>query len=144
MARNYETQPETNKLETKRIQKGNAATKSGAETERKAIQRLPDLGVYPIRGHQTQRLLLMPRKCFLTRDLFSCPVRASTIARQIQMYVYTAKHWTEHGETNVKVRARTVGAEAACHLIGRTISTNQCPQSSQGLNHQQKSTQGYL
>ena len=31
------------------------------ETEGKAIQRLPHLGINPICRHQTQRLLLMPR-----------------------------------------------------------------------------------
>ena len=36
-------------------------TKCGAETEGKAIQRLPHLGIHPICRHQTQTLLLMPR-----------------------------------------------------------------------------------
>jgi hypothetical protein len=36
-------------------------TKSGAETEGKAIQRLPYLGAHSIYSHQTQTLLLMPR-----------------------------------------------------------------------------------
>jgi len=40
---------------------GNTGTKSGAETEDKAIQRLPHLGIHPICSHQTQLLLLMPR-----------------------------------------------------------------------------------
>jgi hypothetical protein len=34
-------------------------TKCGAETEGKAIQRLPHLGIYPIYSHQTQALLWM-------------------------------------------------------------------------------------
>jgi hypothetical protein len=40
---------------------GNMETKYGTETEGKAIQRLPHLGIYPIYGHQTQTLLWMPR-----------------------------------------------------------------------------------
>ena len=36
---------------------GNIETKYGAETEGKAIQRLPHLGIYPIYSHQTQTLL---------------------------------------------------------------------------------------
>jgi hypothetical protein len=40
---------------------GNTETKCGAETEEKAIQRLPHLGVYPIYNHQTQKLFWMPR-----------------------------------------------------------------------------------
>jgi hypothetical protein len=39
----------------------NMETKCGAETEGKAIQRLPHLGIHPIYSHQTQTLLWMPR-----------------------------------------------------------------------------------
>jgi hypothetical protein len=42
--------------------KGNTGTKNGAETEGKAIQRLLHLGIHPICRHQTQILLLMPRR----------------------------------------------------------------------------------
>jgi hypothetical protein len=55
----------------------------------------------------------------------------------------TAKYWIDHGDCNGGVRGRTKGAEGICNPIGRTtISTNQTPQSSQGLNHQPKSTHG--
>jgi hypothetical protein len=54
-----------------------------------------------------------------------------------------ANHWTEPGVPNGGVRERTEGAEEVCNPIGRkTTSTNQTPQSSQGLNHQPKSTHG--
>ena len=36
---------------------GNMETKCGAETEGKAIQRLPHLGIHPINRHQTQTVL---------------------------------------------------------------------------------------
>jgi hypothetical protein len=39
---------------------GNIETKSGTETEGKAIQRLPYPGIHPIYSHQTWLLLLMP------------------------------------------------------------------------------------
>jgi hypothetical protein len=39
---------------------GNTKTKCGAETEGKAIQRLPHLGIHSIYKHQTQTLLWMP------------------------------------------------------------------------------------
>jgi hypothetical protein len=39
----------------------NMETKYGAETEGKANQRLPYLGIHPIYSHQTQTLLWMPR-----------------------------------------------------------------------------------
>jgi len=52
----------------------------------------------------------------------------------------TANHWTENRVLNEGVRGRTEGAEGVCNPIGKTtISTNQ---SSQGLNHQPKSTHG--
>jgi hypothetical protein len=39
----------------------NTETKCGAETEGKAIQRLPHLGIHPIYSHQTKTLLWMLR-----------------------------------------------------------------------------------
>jgi hypothetical protein len=41
------------------IMGGDAETIFGAETEEKAIQRLPHLGLHPIYNHQTQTLLWM-------------------------------------------------------------------------------------
>ena len=43
---------------------GNTETKHGAETEGKAIQRLPHLGIHPIGSHQSRTLLLMPRSAY--------------------------------------------------------------------------------
>jgi hypothetical protein len=40
---------------------GDTETKFGAETEEKAIQRLPHLEIHPIYSHQTQTLLWMLR-----------------------------------------------------------------------------------
>jgi hypothetical protein len=39
----------------------NTETKCGAETERKAIQRLPHLGTHSIYSYQMQTLLWVPR-----------------------------------------------------------------------------------
>jgi hypothetical protein len=39
---------------------GNMEMKCGAQTERKAIQSLPHLGIHPIYSHQTYMLLWMP------------------------------------------------------------------------------------
>jgi hypothetical protein len=44
----------------------------------------------------------------------------------------TANHWTEYGDPNGGVRIRTAGAEVVYNPIGRTISTKQYPQNSQG------------
>jgi hypothetical protein len=40
--------------------KGVTESKCGSETEGKAIQRLPHLGIHLINNHQTQTLLWMP------------------------------------------------------------------------------------
>jgi hypothetical protein len=54
-----------------------------------------------------------------------------------------ANHWTEHIIPNRRVREGTEGVEGVCNPIGRTtISTNQTPQNSQGLSHQQRGTHG--
>jgi hypothetical protein len=83
------------------------------------------------------------KKYLLTGAWYSCILRGSARSWPIQMQICTAKHWTECGDPSGEVRARTVGAEGVCNLIGRTtISTNQIPQSSQGLDHQPKSTHG--
>jgi hypothetical protein len=47
------------------------------------------------------------------------------------------------GDPNGGIRGRTDGAEGVCNSIGgTTISANQTPQSSQGINHQPKNTYG--
>jgi hypothetical protein len=57
----------------------------------------------------------------------------------MQMPMLAANHWTELGDHNGGVWERMEGAEGVCNPI-RTITTNQTPQSFQGLNHQPKST----
>jgi hypothetical protein len=50
--------------------RANTETKCGAETEGKAIQRLPHLGIHPMYSHQTQTLLLMTRStCWQEPDI---------------------------------------------------------------------------
>jgi hypothetical protein len=51
------------------------------------------------------------------------------------MHILTANHWNEPGDPNGRVRGRSERAEGECNPIERTtVSTNQMPQSSQGLN----------
>jgi hypothetical protein len=52
----------------------------------------------------------------------------------------SANYWTEHKVPSGGARERTEGAEGTCSPIGGTTSTKHYPQSSQGLNHQPKST----
>jgi hypothetical protein len=56
------------------------------------------------------------------------------------MQMLTATHWSGHRDPNRGVTERTEGAEGFWNPIGRTTSTNQTLQSSQGLNHQPKRT----
>jgi hypothetical protein len=85
------------------------------------------------------------KKCLLPGAQYSSPLKGSVRARPIQIWRYTAKYWTGHGDPNGEVRARNVGAEGVYSLIGRTtISTNEIPLSSQELNHQPKISQGHI
>ena len=59
-----------------------------------------------------------------------CPLRSSARTWLRQMQILTANHWTDHEDTNGRVRN--------CYPIG-TISTKWTPQSSQGQKHQPKS-----
>jgi hypothetical protein len=74
---------------------------------------------------------------------YSCLLRGSASASQIQRWIFTATHWTEHRVPNEGARESTQGSEGVCSSIGgTTIWTNQYLQSSQRLNHQWKKTHG--
>jgi hypothetical protein len=82
-------------------------------------------------------------KCLLTGAWYSCLLRSSASAWQIQRWMLSVNHWTEHRVPNGGARERTQGADRICSPIGgTTIWSNQYPQSSQGLNHHPKSTHG--
>jgi hypothetical protein len=83
------------------------------------------------------------KKYLLTGSWYSCLLRVSARAWQVQKQMLIANHWAEHGVPNEGTREMTEGAEGVCNPIGRTaVSTNHTPQSSQGLNYQPKSTHG--
>jgi hypothetical protein len=42
------------------------------------------------------------------------------LLKQIQMWMLTANHWTEHRVPNAGVREKTEGAEGVCIPIGKT------------------------
>jgi hypothetical protein len=70
-------------------------------------------------------------KCLLTGDWYSSLLRGFDSASQIQRWMLTANHWTEHRIPNEGARKRTQGAESVCSPIGgTTIWTSQYPQSS--------------
>ena len=60
------------------------------------------------------------------------------------MQILTANHWTEPGDLKGRVRGRTEGAEWDCNPIGRAISTNWTPLTSQELNYQSKNIHGWV
>jgi hypothetical protein len=63
------------KTKNKMLIGGDMETKCGAETEGKAIQRLPHLGIHPIYKHQTQTLLQMSRSSADRSLILLCPER---------------------------------------------------------------------
>jgi hypothetical protein len=74
---------------------------------------------------------------------YSCLLTGSTSAWQIQRWMLSAYHWTDHRVPKQGARKSTQGAEGLCSPIGgTTIWTNQYPQSSHGINHQPESTHG--
>jgi hypothetical protein len=82
-------------------------------------------------------------KCLLTGAWYSCLLRGSASAWQIQKWMLTAIYWTEHRVPTEVARKRTQGIKRVCSPVGgTTIWNNQYPQSSLGLNHQPKKTHG--
>jgi hypothetical protein len=79
----------------------------------------------------------------MTGAWFSCLLRGSASAWQIQKWMLTAIHWKEHRFPNKGARKSIQGVEGVCSPIGgTTIWTNQYLQSSLGLNNQPKKTHG--
>jgi hypothetical protein len=84
-------------------------------------------------------------KCLMTGAWYSCLLRGSASAWQIQRWMLVVNHWTEHRVPNGGSRERTKEAEGVCSPIGgTTIWVNQYAQSSQGLKHQSILQLGHL
>ena len=67
-------------------------------------------------------------KSLQTGAWYSCLLRGSASAWQIQTWMLTAIHWAGHRVPDGGARERTQGAEGVCSPIGgTTISTNQTP-----------------
>ena len=94
--------------------------KSGTETEGKAIQRLPHLGIHPKYSYQTPTLLWIANKYLLTGARYCCLLRGSASARQIQMWILTVIHLPEHRVPNEGARESIQGVEGVCSPIGGT------------------------
>jgi hypothetical protein len=76
-------------------------------------------------------------KSLLTGDWYSCLLRGSASAWQIQKWMITDIHWTEHSVPNDGPRESTQGTWGICSPIGgTTIWTDQYPQSSMGIKLQ--------
>jgi hypothetical protein len=82
-------------------------------------------------------------ECLLTLAWYSCFLRGSASAWQIQSWILAANHGTEQGVPNGAVIKRTNKAERVWNPIGRTtILTNKTTPNSQSLNHKTKCTHG--
>jgi len=78
------------------------------------------------------------------KSLISCLLRSSVRGWQIHRWELSTNHCTENWVPNGGVTERTEVTVGVCIPTGRRtkISTNQTPQSSQGLTHQPKRTHG--
>ena len=121
--------------------RGNKQTKMWSRDWRKGHQEVARLGdPFHIQSPYT---IVDAKKCFLIGARYSCFLRPSGSAWQIQKWMLTSIHWTEHRVPSRGSRESTQGAEGVWHPIGWTsVWTNQYLQSSEGLNHQPKSTHG--
>ena len=76
-------------------------------------------------------------KSLLTGACYSCLLRGSDSAWQMQTRMLTSIFWTEHRVPNGGARERTQGVEGVYSTTGgTTIWTNQYTETSQGINHQ--------
>ena len=82
-------------------------------------------------------------KYLLAGAWYNCLLRGSASAWQIQKWMLTANHLTEHRVLNEGTRERNWRAKGIRSPIGgTTIWTSQYSQSSQGLNHQPQNKHG--
>ena len=93
---------------------GNMETKYGTETEGKATQRQSYLGII-LKQSPNSNTIMFDKKCLMTIAWYSCLLRDSAIAWQIQRWVLVASHWTEHRVHNGGVREITEGSERVCN-----------------------------
>jgi hypothetical protein len=101
------------------LSKGNPGTKNGAETEGKAIQRLPHLGIHPTCRHWT-RTNFWCQEVLADRSLIQLsPEKLCQILTNTNVDACATNHQTEHKDLNGGVRGRTEGAERAlCDING--------------------------
>jgi hypothetical protein len=104
---------------------GVTETKHGTETEGMTIQKLPHLGIHLIYNHQTEITIVDANKSLLTGAWYSCLLRGSASAWQIQKWMLTAIHWMEHKIPNEGTRESTQRAEGVRSPIeGTSITSN--------------------
>jgi hypothetical protein len=102
------------KMWNKITMEGVTETKFRAWPEGMTIQRLPHLGIHPINNHQIHSLGRC-QQSLLTGNLYSCLLRGSSSAWQIQKVMHTVIHWMEHkvpSEELEKVSRELKGTEA--------------------------------
>ena len=62
------------------------------------------------------------KKCLLAGARYGCLIRGSARVIQIQLSMFAANHWTEHGDPNEGAKERTEGAERGCNLLTNIIN----------------------
>jgi hypothetical protein len=99
--------------------------------EGKTIQRLPHMGLHPIRNHQTTKppnTTAYARKILLTGFWRSSLLWVYANAWQMQKWMVTVINWMEHRAPNEGASRSTQGAKGVCNPIGgTTIWNNQYP-----------------
>ena len=114
----------------------------GAETEVKATQRLPYLGLHPIKSNQTPTL---DEKHVPKGACHGCLQRGPARALQIQRQKLATNYWTGLGVPNGGSGGWSRGAEGVYSPMGRTMTSDtQTPQDSKGLNHQPRGIHGSI
>jgi hypothetical protein len=128
--------------ENKIFKAGNTETKCGAETEGKIIQKLPHLGIHPIYRHHIQTLLWMPRSACCQEPDIAVSRKALSEPGKYRSEGSQPTFRLNPGSPMEGLEKELKELKGFATIERTTISTNQTPQSSQGLNHQSKSKPG--
>jgi hypothetical protein len=120
--------------------KGKTGTETGADTEGKANQGLPYLGIHHVCRHYTQQCCRWSRGACWQEPGVAIPWEVCPATNQcgcgcLEPTIRLSESCRVAGR-------RTGGAEGDCNPIGRTTSAGQTTQCSQGLDQQPRSVPG--
>jgi hypothetical protein len=101
---------------------GVTETKFGAETEGRAIQRLPHLRIRPINSLQTQTLLYIPTRFGWQDPDIAVSCEAMPVPDKLRSGCSLSSIRWNTGSPNDGARESTKGAEVVCSPIGETTT----------------------